>query len=191
MAYFAIDITSPSFGNIANMIAAVAAAIGLLLTARNLRIGNFQRRVRIVSVALSSLYEDEEISKIYYQLEYSKFKYDDSRFHGSDNERRLDRLLAKLNLLAREHEIGLVETADLAIMRYEYLVVYRDKEVQKYLKYLDRWFETTNATTPPFHSFRRLGEILSAEGATNTRQKVWFKTRGRRPASTAVSAVEG
>jgi hypothetical protein len=113
MAYFPIDTASSSFGNIVNMIAALAAAIGLLLTARNLRTGNFQNRIRIVSEALSSLYENEEISKIYYQLEYSKFKYDGSLFHGSDEERGLDRLLAKLNLLAREHEIGLIETADL------------------------------------------------------------------------------
>jgi hypothetical protein len=175
-----LDFSASAVGNIANMIAALAAATGLLLTAWTLRAGNFQRRVRIVSDALSSLYEDDHIREIYYKIDYSSFEYDPTKFHGSEEERKLDHLLAKLNILAKQYEIGLIQTSDLEIMRYEYLMVHENEEVQKYLTHLDGWFKTKKLTTPPFHSFRQLGQVLREQGQTTSEprsRKRWFTLR--------------
>jgi hypothetical protein len=155
------DSSLSTIGDLANMIAALAAAIGLLFTAWSLRVANFQRRVRIVSDAVSFLYAEPDISDIYYKIDYSNFKYNPDEFLGSTEERKLDHLLARLNVLAKQYQIGLIRTKDLDIIRYEYLMVFENEEVQKYLNHLDDWFKTKKLATPPFHNFRQLGKILS------------------------------
>jgi hypothetical protein len=55
------------------IIAILFAAVGLYLNYWQLRKANNQRRTEIVSNVLWKIYNDKELSEIYYQIEYDEF----------------------------------------------------------------------------------------------------------------------
>ena len=139
--------------------AVIVAAIGLFLNAWQQRRSNNQHQTEQVADVLWKMYDDKELSEIYYQIEYHEFKYDSS-FHGSDVEKKLDKLIATFDILAKQYFIGLVKLKDLELVSYEYLMIYQNREIHKYFKFLDGWFSQRGIKNPPFSKFRELGEII-------------------------------
>jgi hypothetical protein len=97
---------------------------------------------------LWKIYNDKELSEIYYQIEYDEFIYDDD-FHGSDNERKLDKLITIFDILAKQYYLGLVTTKDVDLASYECLVLYQNEEVNKYFIFLEGWFKRRGIKSPP------------------------------------------
>jgi hypothetical protein len=151
-----------SFTDLLKILAILFAAVGLYLNFWQLRKSNSQRRAEMISDVLWKIYDDKELSEIYYQIEYHEFKYDDN-FHGSDNERKLDKLITIFDILAKQYYLKLVTIKDLDFVSYECLVIYQNKEVNKYFVFLEDWFKRRGMKNPPFIKFRELGKLVEDE----------------------------
>ena len=143
----------------ATVAAASFAGVGLILNAWQLSRATRQRRVEQVTNVFQQIFDDHDLAEIYYLLEYGKFDYTDT-FHGSDKEKKLDKLLALFNSLARLRTMGLLKISDLDLVTYEYLVIYQDKGVKQYLAFLDQWYKKRKIDQYPFENFRITGEEL-------------------------------
>ena len=139
--------------------AVLLAAIGLFMTANQQRKANSQKKVEVISDALWKIKDDKEIRNIYYRLEYHEFAYDKT-FHNSDDEKHLDKLISLLDIIAKQYFSGHLSKKDVSLISYEYLVIYQNKEINKYFKFLDSWFEKRGVKHPPFERFRKLGQII-------------------------------
>ena len=146
----------------AQVIGVIVAGIGLLFTAREIRRSSRQRRLEAVAKVRGQIFGEEDIQEIYYQLEYQEFKYSPN-FHGSKEEKSMDRLLGLLDSIAKEVEVGLLEVNDLELVGYEYLITYQDREVQKYFDFLDAWYVERGISQKPFESFRSVGRQLEGK----------------------------
>ena len=138
------------------------AAVGLFLNAWQHRRANNQNRIEHVANVLWKIYDDKELSTIYYKIEYHEFEYDDD-FHESEDERKLDKLISIFDILAKQYYLGLITSKDIDLVSYEYLVIYQNDEVNKYFLFLDDWFKRRGIKNPPFGKFRSLGEIVEKE----------------------------
>ncbi len=141
------------------IIAVLLAVVGLFLNAWQQRKANNQRRMEHVSDLLWKIYDDKELNNIYYKIEYHEFEYNDD-FHGSDDEKKLDKLISIFDILAKQYYLGLITIDDIDLVSYEYLVVYQNIEVNKYFQFLDDWFERRGIKNPPFGKFRKLGKLV-------------------------------
>jgi hypothetical protein len=143
----------------AKIAAALFAGGGLFLNAIQIARSTRQRRVKQVSDAFLKLYDDEELRDLYYQIEYGKFEYSDD-FHGTQDEKHLDRLLALLDSLAKLRKMKLLQPQDLDLIAYEFLQVHQDESVQKYIDFLDGLFAERGVKLKPYHHFCEVGEEL-------------------------------
>jgi len=145
--------------DILKIIAVLIALVGLFLNAWQLYQNNNFRRSEIVSNVLFKTFDDEKISKMFYKLEYDKFTYDDN-FHNSKDEERLDKTLVLFNILAKQYYMNLITLEDIEEISYDFLTIYDNQEVQKYLKFLDNWYKNKNHKKIPFEHFRKLSEEI-------------------------------
>lgn len=143
----------------AKVAAAIFAGFGLILNAIQIAWSTRQRRVKQVSDAFLKVYDDEELRDLYYRIEYGKFEYGD-HFHGSEDEKYLDKLLALLDTLAKLRRMKLLRPRDLDLIAYEFLQVYQDKSVQKYIAFLENWFAERKVKLKPYRHFCEVGEEL-------------------------------
>jgi len=139
--------------------AVLFAGTGLFLNAWQHRRANNQNRTEHVANVLWRIYDDKELSDIYYKIEYQEFVYSDE-FHGSEDERKLDKLISIFDILAKQHYLGLVTSKDIDLVSYEYLVIYQNSEVNSYFSFLDGWFNRRGIKNPPFGKFRSLGKVI-------------------------------
>ncbi len=66
--------------------------IELFATFYQIRKSNIQNRIEYIVKLYNEFVNDENMIKMYYKLEYSEFIYNDN-FHGSEEEKKLDKLL--------------------------------------------------------------------------------------------------
>lgn len=106
--------------------------------------------------------EDRDISKIFYKLEYDEFKYSDN-FHNSKEEVKLDKILVLFNILSKQYYDKLIGLDDIEEISYDIMTVYDNKEVQKYLTYLDGWYKDNGYKKMPYYNFRKLAEEVKSK----------------------------
>jgi hypothetical protein len=138
---------------------AIFAAIGLLLSFYQSRRTNTQARSTLVAECLKGFAEDEDIQRAFYAIEYSTFKYDE-KFHGSEHERQIDKLLRHFSNIALAWQGGLLSTRDVRPIQYYVLRVVRDTEVQEYLKFIASWSKQQKLGEHPYAVLTQLSEKL-------------------------------
>ena len=144
------------------IIAILIASLGLFLNFWQLLQSNKLRRVELVSKTLFLIFDDKDIANIFYKLEYDEFKYNDN-FHGSKDEKKVDKLLTALDILGKQHNIGLISLKDVETISYEILTVYHNKELNKYLNFLDNWYKSKKLKKIPFNDFRQLAKKIETD----------------------------
>jgi hypothetical protein len=93
-----------TIGDIIQIFVWVAAVIGLIFNYLQMRTNNRQKTAEHIISLNNQFASDKDMTDIYYEIEYGKFKYD-AAFHESERETKLDKLLdlyesiAKLYLL--------------------------------------------------------------------------------------------
>lgn len=147
------------YTDFAQILATFFAAFGLLLTAYQISRSVKERRIDRVDRVRQAIFGDHDVSEIYYLLEYGKFTYNDD-FHGSDTEKKMDKLLCLFDTLAKQVNMGLLKLEDIDLLAYEYLVIYQNEDVQSYLKFLDSWLDVKGMKRPQFEAFRQVGKRL-------------------------------
>ena len=144
---------------LAQILAVLFAAIGLFFTGFQMWQANKQRRISRVDDARKEFYSNKLVQDLYYRIEYDQFEYGKD-FHESPDEKTLDYMLSIFDALAKQIEMGLLSERDLELMSYEYRVVYRNSEMEKYFAFLDDWYNHNELPSQAFKSFRNIGSTL-------------------------------
>lgn len=121
-------------------ISAWAAAIALILNLWQSYCSNTQERATLVAECLKEFADDPDIQSIFYEIEYDKFIYGKD-FHGSDQERKVDKLLRHFANLALSWESGLLSIKDIRPVQYYILRVMKNCEILKYMNFLEGWLK--------------------------------------------------
>ena len=157
--------TLPAWAQVALLIvpsiSAIFAAIGLALSASQVRRTNKQARATIVSDALKAFSTSVEMKRAFYMIEYSRFTYDES-FHDSDLERELDQLLQHFSIVALSWQSGLLKAPDLKPLEYFVLRIMRDSEVKMYVAFVESWSQQAELGQHPYSALAEMGRILGA-----------------------------
>ena len=125
-----------------------------------LRHNNRLASVQFVIQALKEFAADKDMQDVFYRIEYSKFLYTDD-FHGSAEERRIDRLLRHFSSVALAWRNGMIDAADLDLVRYYVLRVMGDPEVQKYVDFVfEVWAQKTLNIKHPYKVLVEFGDFL-------------------------------
>lgn len=146
-------------GDLIQAAALLVAALGLVLTALETRRSARQRRVQQIVDLQSKFYGDPDLMEAYYSIEYDRFVYDES-FHGSELEKKVDRLLVHFENIGGLFQEGVVSLRELDFVSYNYLMIYQNEQVKRYLEWLDQWYLERGMKEVPFCSFREVGASL-------------------------------
>ena len=114
-------------------------------------------RAIFVKDIVLKFYEDIDIRDIFYKIEYNNFKYT-SRFHESDDERKMDKMLAYLDVLGVLAKKKVIKVDDLEPLYYEISRIYCNKEVRQYLEFLEEWYRENDINR---HPFKGMGYVVN------------------------------
>lgn len=79
---------------------------------------------------------DIEVSKAFYLIEYGNFKYEQDKFHNSEEEKAIDRLLTLIDIICEMYDQGFISDREFKYFKYQITRVMDDHEIQKYLSFL-------------------------------------------------------
>lgn len=137
-------------------IAACAFSVNVYQTNLNNRLG----RAKIVSDCLHIFMDDKMMHSAFYKIEYGQFEYNND-FHGSTEEREVDKLLRHFSNLALMWEGGLLKLKDIHPLQYFILRSVNDEEVVKYLTFIDEWSNIAKTGGHPYSSLKKLSKKLN------------------------------
>jgi hypothetical protein len=123
-------------------------------------ISNKQKRADLILELYNQFISDPDMQDIYYLMEYQEFVYDQETFHGSENERKLDKLLGLFSNIGQLHQMGIIKDEDLEFIKYEFQVIYETEGVHSYFKFLDAYFRTKKINHLKFQPFRDIGKRI-------------------------------
>ena len=117
----------------------------------------------------NDLFDDTDLRKFFYEIDYEKFSFSEGKldeFKGSDQERHLDALLYRYNLLGRLVRMKVLRRTEIEFMFFEMTQVFKNAEVSKYLSWLEREYVQyggigKNTRKRPYDDARWLIEELS------------------------------
>ncbi len=98
------------------------------------------------------MYSDPDVREAFYQVEYGEFVYDQS-FHGSQTERKIDRLMSFVDLVCDLYAQGIITEHEMRFFKYEFTRIHQNRNVQGYLEFLKDFYERVGTDTMPFPSF--------------------------------------
>ncbi|MFW5983094.1 MAG: hypothetical protein ACOCQ4_01230 [bacterium] len=147
--------------DIINMALLVATTVGVFAAFRQIFISNKQKRADLILQLCNQFYQDNDMQDIYYRIEYSKFQYAINTFHGSEDEKKLDKLLGLFSNIGQLYQIGIIRDEDLEFIKYEFQIIYEYESVQLYFQTLDSWFNARQISHLKFQPFRNVGQIIS------------------------------
>ena len=81
------------------------------------------------------MFADEDVRGAAYMIEYDKFVYNED-FHGSPQEKMVDRLLSFADLVCDLYAQELLSAHEMDFFNYEFVQIYKNPNVQHYLDYL-------------------------------------------------------
>lgn len=93
------------------------------------------RRAELINKLYLDYINSSEMHEIYYEIEYGKFTYD-SKFHLSEKEKSLDKLLSHFSNICKLYNSGLLKREDIEFFEHEIDTIYNNEEVVKYLEFI-------------------------------------------------------
>jgi hypothetical protein len=138
-----------SIADIINGILLLIAIVGIYLTRSQIRDSRKIQQASFFKELYTSLFSDPDIREAYYQIEYGRFTYDNS-FHGSQQEKQLDRLLSFVDLICYLYDEGLLTASEMRFFHYEIVQVYHNPNVRNYLEFLRPFFHQHKKGLRPF-----------------------------------------
>ena len=141
-----------SISDLINTFLLIVGVIGIFLAYRQIKDGYKTQKATFFKDLYSTMFSDPDIRTAYYQIEYDKFIYDDN-FHGSQNEKHLDRLLSFVDLVCDLYNQKMITKHEMQFFKYEFLRVYQNENVRGYLDFLRGFYHNVGVETEPFFSF--------------------------------------
>jgi hypothetical protein len=149
-------------GNLIEAGSFLIAAIGLFLNWWQLRIAGIRKRAEFIVGLFNQYVMEEQAANVLYKIEYDEFRYD-GRFHGSAEERQLDRLLTYFEKIAALYEMHIIRREDLELVRYDFIRVHRNPQVQKYFQTLDEMAGELEVQGGGYERYRRVAALLDTD----------------------------
>ncbi|CAG0940896.1 hypothetical protein BROC_01205 [Candidatus Brocadiaceae bacterium] len=141
-----------SFADGINAILLFVAIIGIVFTAHQIRESHKTQKATFFKDLYSTMFSDQDVRNAYYQIEYGDFTYDEN-FHGSSNEKLIDRLLSFVDLVCDLYAQGIITEHEMSFFKYEFTRIYQNPNVQGYLEFLKNFYADVGTGTKPFASF--------------------------------------
>lgn len=157
-------------------ISSIFLGIGLLITAATLFLNFIQLRrswrvqkAQFLANITNDLFDDTDLRKFFYSIDYEKFTFSEielDEFKGSDQERHLDALLYRYNLLGRLVRMNVLKKSELEFLFFEMIQVFKNPEVSKYIHWLEQEYSLygsigNNRRKRPYDDARWLIEELT------------------------------
>jgi hypothetical protein len=161
--------------NIATALTFAAAAWQLYESNRQTKKAAIQKRSEYIIDLYDKFVNDDDMIEVYYSIEYLEFSYNpterfpnqdfnwDPNFHGTDTEKKLDKLLGHFSNIGRLFCSKILTNDDLQFLKYEFLIIYQNENIKAYLTFLDNWFRVRKIMDKKFAYFRTAAEILEKE----------------------------
>lgn len=162
---------SISVADIINGLLLLAAVIGIFLTYRQIQQTSKTQQATFFKDLYSMMFSDPDIRKAYQQVEYDKFVYDYS-FHGSENEHIIDRLLSFPDLVCYLYDHKMITKHEMGFFKYEFIRVYTNDGIQKYLNFLKEFYLQNRTGTEPFPRFVLYCESMLTEKGSRALKRV-------------------
>ena len=150
-----------SVGDLSTTVGLLIAGAGLFLNWRQLKKDALQKRAEFIVLLFNQYITDAETSAMLYKLEYGQFSYTPS-FHGSNDERALDRLLSYFEKIGAIYFMGTINLSDLELVRYDFLRVFTNEQIQSYLNKLDSLTAEIGVAGGSFAKYRAACRDLTA-----------------------------
>jgi hypothetical protein len=147
------------------MVSLTIAALAFSLNVCQTRLTNSLVRAKMVSDSLHIFMDDKTIQNVFYKIEYGKFKYNND-FHGSEEEKEVDKLLRHFSNLALMWKNELLSIKDIHPIQYFILRTVNNSEIQKYLSFIDNWSKTPDIGGHPYVVLRDLCNELESNNKT-------------------------
>jgi hypothetical protein len=162
-----------SVSQIVSMCLLVVAVTGIMLTYQQMRQNHKIQKANFFKELYTTMFADEEVRGAAYMIEYDKFSYNEA-FHGSPQEKMVDRLLSFADLVCDLYAQELLSAHEMDFFNYEFVQIYKNPSVQQYLDYLKaRYLETgreTGRDNQPFPAYVAYCEAqLRARGQASIR----------------------
>jgi hypothetical protein len=141
------------------MLGVLITTAGVVAAFLQIRTGSRAQRAVFLKDLYMQLRTDPEIVKAFYLIEYSEFRYD-ADFHGSDDEPRIDRLLTLVDLICELHAQSVITKREMAFFEYQFRRIANDKEIVKYLTFLQAFYARNGLDRKPFSAFRAYAAAL-------------------------------
>lgn len=136
------------------------AAGAFAINVRQSMLQNKLTRANLVANSLHIFMDDETMHKAFYNIEYGRFKYS-NKFHGSEEEKEIDKLLRHFSNIALMWENNLLELEDIQPIQYFILRTTNNSEITKYLSFIDKWSENAGTGSHPYSSLSKLRDNLN------------------------------
>lgn len=129
-----------SLGHILLFLGFLATTVSLLLNMYQLRRTSRVQKSEFLFRVTDDLFTDSEFREFFYKVDYEKIDFDPDNFKGTKDERHLDALLYRYDLLGRLVKTNILAIKDIEFIAFEIVQVLKNKEVEKYIAWLDDQF---------------------------------------------------
>ncbi|HEV8194415.1 MAG TPA: hypothetical protein VGP82_23435, partial [Ktedonobacterales bacterium] len=137
---------SISISQIVSMCLLFVAVIGIMLTYQQMRQNHKIQKANFFKELYTTMFADGDVRAAAYMIEYDKFVYNED-FHGSPQERVVDRLLSFADLVCDLYAQKLLSAHEMDFFNYEFVQIYKNANVQHYLDYLKARYDETGRQT--------------------------------------------
>lgn len=134
-----------------NLLLLLVACGGLFATLLQIRSGARVQRAEFFQNLYLKLRSDPDISNTYYQIEYEKLDYHE--LHGSEIESQVDKLLTLVDLVCELRIQNILSKREMEFFDYQIFKIYKNKDIQKYLFFLNNYQQSLGLRRRGFHSF--------------------------------------
>lgn len=160
-----------TIGNIVLAVGLFITAIGLWINFIQLRRGWRVQKAQFLTSITNDLFNDSDLRKFFYEIDYEKFTFSEENlehFKGSDQERYLDSLLYRYNLLGRLVRMGLLNVNEIEFLIFEMAQIFKNPEVSNYISWLEKEYGQygkigSNHRARPYDDARWLIDKLTAK----------------------------
>lgn len=143
---------------ILSLVGFVFALLSLAIAVHATRDAARTRRAEY-SLRIWDAFTSEEVQTAYLDIEWGRLEWpskDGNKFASREEERRVDRLLYLLDELAILVEAKVLGKADIERWKYQGVRVLENHSIQRYLRFLDQFFQENGVELRPHDAARRV-----------------------------------
>jgi hypothetical protein len=127
--------------DVATMLALVVGSVSAVVAVLALRLNSRVQKAQFVTNLTNDFFGDSDLQRFYYKVDYERFLFDVAQFKGSEDERHLQALLYRYNMVGRLVRLGAIAVTDVEFLVFELVQVFKNSEVRRYLAWLNDEYE--------------------------------------------------